>query len=819
MSAAPSPEARNEALVVDLGDLGKSDLPRAGGKGANLGELIRGGFPVPPGFVITSEAFRGAMASLGGRERLEGGRVPDALWKEISARYRQLGAGLVAVRSSATAEDLPGATFAGQHTTLLQVSGEEALERAVRACWGSLWSEHAVDYRRHQGVDGGEVAMAVVVQRMVQPACAGVMFTADPISSSRSVVAIEAAPGLGEAVVSGSVTPERVVVDKARKAVVERRAGRFTEDQAPSQAPVVTDAQARELAELAVSVERHFGGPQDIEWAIAEGRTVLLQARPMTALRPEDTASHPPAPPPASAAPRRMRPKDMARQIAGELFPMRPYPLDISAHTLPVLDGIFRNMFKPLGVGVRPVSEMFVQEDGVLLRLSEFGPRPSWRLLYRPFLNAWRQRRYSLEGWESDAILTEGLERARALRARDLAALDWVGVVQTMEEGVALAPHMALLRGRYFPQAILWIALYWLMLAAARRFRTEIREALGTGIRTKTLEANDELEALAALVRGDPALAEVFRTSMAPELARRLRAGELPAGFQRRFESFLDRFGSRETSVTMVTRPAWWNAPEIPLALVQSLSAGEPSRRTAEGPQAWERARDELLGSTFLGRWPFRRLFLRALAGRRLAYQLRENSHLYVMAGQGVAHACIQELGRRLAKAGVLESEEDVVHLVMPELRQAWPPSEEGTKALREAVERRKRRREALGAWAAHPPEAKAPLEAGVLLSGLPGSPGTAEGPARVILGPHQFGELRQGDVLVCPYTNPSWTPLFHRAAAVVADWGGANSHAAIVAREYGVPAVMGTGDGTKKLTTGQRVRVDGTAGRVYPVG
>jgi len=810
----------SDPLVLDLGDVGRADLARAGGKGANLGELIRGGFPVPPGFVITSQAFREALATAGGPERLESGRVPDLLWRRISERYRTLGGGAVAVRSSATAEDAPGATFAGQHATVLEVQGEEALEKAVRACWASLWSERAVDYRQHQGVREGDAAMAVVVQRMVEPACAGVMLTADPISSDRGVVVIEAAPGLGEAVVSGTVTPERVVVDKANRTVTSRREGRFAEGQPKPTGPVLPDARASELAELAARVERHFGSPQDIEWAVAGDRTFLLQARPMTALRPAPASAPAPRPPPGKRPAR----ADMARQIAGELFPERPYPLDLTAHTIPVLGAVIDNLFRPLGAAANSAEETLRHEDGVLVKLQGFGPRPSWRMFYLPGLNTWRARRHPLGAWESDPILIEGLRRTRALRARDLAALDWVDVLGTLDEAIAIAPHMARLRSRYFPKAVLWIFVYWLMLAAARRFGA--REALGTGIRTKTIELNEALEALSELVRGDPALAEAFRTSTPKDLVAKLRGGELSADFKRRFDDFLDTFGSRETIVTLVTRPCWANAPEIPLAVVQGMAAGDrPARRPGSNAAGWEQARDEVLRTTFLGRWPFRGLFLRALDARRIAYQVRENTHFYLLAGQPVVHACLGELARRLKAAGVLEREEDAAHLLLTELRGAWPPSDEKTRALREAVERRRRRREELGAWSALNREdmpsvqlqALAPDDE-ALVSGLPGSPGVAEGVVRVISGPERFGELRAGEVMVCPYTNPSWTPLFHRAVAVVADWGGANSHAAIVAREYGLPAVMGTADGTKKLRDGQRVRVDGTSGRVYPL-
>ncbi len=290
--------------TAPLTSFGRTDIGTAGGKGANLGELIRAGFPVPAGFVITTAAYERYVAEHGFASKLgEDGAaaralftepVGDALAAEIAAAYAALGSGPVAVRSSATAEDLVDASFAGQQDTYLNVVGDAALLDAVRRCWASLWTDRAIAYRSRAGI--GEASLAVVVQRLVDAEAAGVLFTANPANGRRDEVVINAAFGLGEAVVGGAVTPDELVV--ARDAVVSRvtadkrvrtvrdASGTTTADlaEAERRRRVLTDAQAIALAALGRRVAAHFGAPQDIEWALADGVFHLVQSRPITAL-------------------------------------------------------------------------------------------------------------------------------------------------------------------------------------------------------------------------------------------------------------------------------------------------------------------------------------------------------------------------------------------------------------------------------------------------------------------------------------------------------------------------------------------------------
>lgn len=318
-----------DELVLWFAQIGKDDIERAGGKGANLGELLRAGIPVPPGFVVVASCYRrflqegglrveieAALAGLDHRDHaavqeasraikpcIEGAPVPPDFEAAIRAAYERLGAERVAVRSSATAEDLPSASFAGQQSSFLNVAGAGNVVAAVRACWASLFEPQAISYRATNGFDHLAVAIAVPVQAMVQSDRAGVMFTVNPVTGDRSQIVIEAVHGLGEAAVSGMVTPDMYVVDKATLAIADRSLCEQEQElvydpqagglEANAWRPVpperrdvqkLQDEQVAALARLGLRVEEHYGAPQDMEWALEGERLYLLQARPVTTL-------------------------------------------------------------------------------------------------------------------------------------------------------------------------------------------------------------------------------------------------------------------------------------------------------------------------------------------------------------------------------------------------------------------------------------------------------------------------------------------------------------------------------------------------------
>ncbi|MBT2550521.1 PEP/pyruvate-binding domain-containing protein [Arthrobacter sp. ISL-65] len=819
-----------------LAGFGSGDLAAAGGKGSALGELLRHGFPVPPGFVVTTDAYRlllaetglgAALDSLADENTDDGGALrtlfahfgmPSALRAEIGEAYAALGGGAVAVRSSATAEDLPGAAFAGQQDTFLNVVGEEAVAKAVTDCWASLWTDRAIAYRRRQGIDPREVAIAVVVQEMVPADAAGVMFTANPVTGERGEIVVDASPGLGEAVVSGRVTPERYLLGRTGKirsfvpgggeVVISPDAGGGTREQPGSRSsvPSLAGGQLAELAGLAGRAQKHFGRPQDIEWALAGGRIHVLQSRPMTAL--------PPQPLRLNAIQRRVGP------FFVEMFQERPYPLDVSGWMTEGILAMLHRMAGSVGVRFPTVEELLPEEDGVVVQLVPPVPRLTVRALAAPLTLARRAKQFRMADWKSDSRFITFLEQVERLNGRDPEGLRWAEVVGLARECFATMRGVTDLRSSYLPGIFLPMLRLRLMLVLLGRLK--LASALIAGAETRTSQANRALEQLAAMVGADPGLAGAFASSGAPALLQLVEQDPAHAAFREAFARFLREYGNRETvSVVLSSSPTWSDAPEVVLGLVKALLGQRP--RTADQTGA---ALTELKRHPLLHFGPVRRQVLAAVDAARAGMAFREDSHFYATKVIPPMRRAYSELGRRLVAANVIDDPKDVYHLRFEELEAltddggALPPSvRQRYRPLVQARAAKRRELEGIPLLDTALLFKNRRRASGVLVSGTPASRGRAEGPVRIIRGPEEFGRLRSGDVLVCPYTNPSWTPLFQRAAAVVVDMGGLGSHAAIVAREYGIPAVMGTGTGTGILAEGQRVVVDGGAGTVFPAG
>src|SRR5215212_5714360 len=853
MSVAPF-DFHASPLVAPLSHFGRNDLALAGGKGANLGELLQSGFDVPFGFIITTAAYDlllqenhaqthvvDMLANLDVKNPdvvkkisqqiqyvFQQLSIPRQIVEEIQKAYRELGGSAVAVRSSATAEDLPEAAFAGQQETFLNVEGESALIEAVRACWMSLWSERAILYRTKQNIDQSAVKLAVVVQKMVPADIAGVMFTANPISGAREELIIDASLGLGEAVVSGMVTPDHFIVEKRsrrikaqqlgkREVIIRPKIGGGTEQISLAQETTNTAALApqeiRKLSQLGMEVERHYGIPQDIEWAwiqekLQKGKFLLLQARPMTAL-PEPL--------------RISGPMRLVLPMLAEMWPTRPYPLDMTTFTGAVERAIGNLLVTMIGKSAPSPDEAFLEEDGVIMQFKPPQVHPSLSMLFTPWITMWRTRRNDPSRWEADPLLAELIAKARVLEQRDLKSLSWTQNVEIMHESLALIPRTMELRERYLPQAILGLASLWLLLAL-----TGHRNSFGiltAGVKTKTTETNEALEALATQIRIDPSLRDIFNQVEGGRLQTKLKLETFPAGnaFLKQFNFFLDQYGHRETAL-LISQPAWKDQPEVVLEILKVLAGAE--RRKPDQKEGWQKTRDELLAHSVLGTRGLRTPFLKLLRSTRALFQIREDTHFYVTLVQPTLRHVALELGRRLVQAGALDKVEDVFHLQLDELETlgtSWPLSEKTVATFRTVVARRSAKRERLANKPMIDPRllsllSQAPGSEGVLLNGTSGSPGVARGPAKVVHDVSEFGKLRAGDVLVAPVTNPAWTPLFQRAVAVVVDTGGSASHAAIVAREYGIPAVMGTLNGTSKLNDGGWIQVDGSRGVVVKV-
>ncbi len=782
---------RDEPAVIRLDDAAATDVSVAGGKGAGLARLVALGLRVPDGFVLSTSAYRAAVASLGiadlpaarRADALEQADLPTPLRDQIVASYRSLG-GRVAVRSSANAEDLEAASFAGQHDTFLDVEGEEALLDAVRRCWASLWSPRAVDYRRERGWDEADLAMAVVVQRMVPADWAGVLFTVDPVSGDRSVMVVEAVRGLGEALVSGQASGERWRID--------RGAGRLEG---------VGDLPAsllRELGRDALRVEEALGGPQDIEWAAAENRTWLLQARPLTVRAPA------PTPRPAGGA----TPSRLARSFAPTAIdhvPVTPLPFDTSLFFRPLFERIL-TAARSVGVGLPPSDQVLVEIADGVVQVVPPAPRPTRSLVRLP-RGVVRAFSVDMDRWLADAE-RRSVGRAAEIDAEDVTALSDADLLGRIRELQALLLEFSTTRLLPLARGAIVSASFGRLLRATvgREAAVPLERALLAEVPCTTTEANHEIEAIAALVRASAHLRDVFEATEPADLPSALSATPDGRAVVEAVDGYLRRFGLRETILPAAAFPAWRDDPTLAYGLVSGLARGTGPAHA--DPRA---ARSELVRRLERGRGPRRdrkpRL-PRLLDATRAFLAFREESHYRAFVAFPVVRRLALVLGGRLASRGSLDSDDDVFFLSLEELESR------SEVAFREIVEGRKAARRSVGALTIVPIEVATHVE-GRSLAGVPVSGGTATGPVRIIRGEAEFSKLRPGDVLVASYTNPTWTPLFSIAAAAVVDGGGAASHAAIVAREYGLPAVMGTLDGTMRLHDGDVVLVDGSAGRV----
>lgn len=825
-------------MIVALSAVGRGDLAQVGGKGASLGQRLQDGFPLPAGFVVTAAAYRRFVAEAGLtdtlrrelaapdviraapqacerasgalREAFERAVVPPSLEVELRAAWRALGSGPVAVRSSATAEDLPDASFAGQQETLLGVRGEAALVSAVLRCWSSLWTSRAIAYRVRQGFAHEEVSLAVVVQDMVEPEAAGVLFTLDPVGGAEEMV-INAAWGLGESVVSGWVTPDlwrlsrldgrvlaQTVGSKERRVVSAPGGGTRTEA-VPAELRArlcLPDAALAALFLLGRKVEAAEGTPQDLEFAWVDGRIVLLQSRPIT--------TRPVPPRRLSKAQRRMLDDVL------EHYPTPPLPLDEE----PLQRGYEQllAMGRDLGLGMPPASEILRMDDDGLFRVAPASPRLGPGLLRLPFaaLRAWRRDPAS---WLS-RTRAEGIE-LEALRAISPAALDERGLLGLAGRALEAGYRVARVR---FAEVILPGALWGSWLGALARLagtRVDTFAWLG-GLRYRTVDVEHGLQVLADRVLASPALRALYADPDVELDAKRVSATVEGQALLVALDGFLAEHGAR-TAVAYLpfSSRSWREDPAgVHLAVRAIVRAGR-----ADAAAARTRAGEERLAalvSTVRSRLPgfLRGSFERTLAAYRAAHVGREATLYAIEEVYGVARSAMAELGRRLAGRGLLAASAHAVFARMAELSDAVEGKLSGG-ALRARVARRRVLREVAGqVWRAQRPVTDRLV--GAALAGTPGSPGVAAGRVKVILGVGDFASLNPGEVLVCPYTDPTWTPLFSLASAVVSDTGGPLSHAAIVAREYGIPAVLGTESATTALTNGDPVVVDGGAGLVH---
>ncbi len=795
-----------------------------GGKGLSLSSTAQAGLPVPPGFVVTTEGFR--------RSRVGGGfSMPAELTQAIEQAYVQLGSGTVAVRSSATAEDAADASFAGQQETFLGVQGTQDLLKAVERCWLSLFTERALAYRRQQGIVEDAAAMAVVVQQLVPADVAGVMFTTDPNDSTGESLSIESAWGLGEVVVSGRVSPDRFRLNKQNGAVIERHAGikhvrisSIGEEGVPDdlqQALSLNDNQLSLLVDLSRKIEEHFGAPRDVEWAITNRTVHLLQARPITT---------------ASAGEREAVRQDViahAQTLANtvdtawvkfNLSEVLPAPTPMTwaiINRFLAQDGGFGAMNRSIGA----------QPDETLGSLSAFdliAGRPMMNLARAPRMQFRRPpMEYPIAAYQANPRLAiDPKPVLNPLRGGVFTGLLRLpGTVFRLWQMTTMTRNLAYTFAEKFTKQIVPPFVADAKAALQEDWRSldpdGLRTCLDTWIQRTLIDfAKDSLKStvLADLAwntlfemlkpklgedRAQSAVAELTLGAHPPQnadVARGVR--ELASGTLNE-EQFRESFGHRCRNEMELAQPRWAEDPE---ALQKLKRSARPT--TKESTPTWEPVADEakFTGAqrTAFGEWTER---LRAYLG------LREASKHYLLLGYAVIRKALVLLDTRYNLNG------GIFYLLPDELVELKPGS-----TLQERIAARKKRRqlelqlemptvlfsndlEAIGR--SQPVPQGAATYEGVALSA-----GVAESVALVLMEPIE-PENDEPFVLVCPSTDPSWVPLFAKAKALVMETGGVLSHGAIVAREFGLPAVAGLPGIMQQLRTGQFVRVDGARGIV----
>ncbi len=914
-------------FIKNFSELGQNDVAVVGGKGANLAALHAAGFSVPPGFCITTGAYREFSQHSGLEEKIISKiedvdlavleniqtcgaamrqlimerEIPDEMKEAIVSAYRGFkhpvtrcarqpgfNAQFVAVRSSATAEDLPDMSFAGQHDSYLNISGESDLLLSVKKCWASLWSDRAIAYRHKNNIDHTQVLMAVVVQQMAPSSVSGILFTANPLTHDRHELVINANWGLGESVVSGKSSPDEYTVAKkglgiTSQNIAEKNMMMITLGEGGSVAvpvpseqrtqPCLSEGQLQELASIGKEIEEHYQAPQDIEWGFAENHLYILQSRPITTLqaRPEtipvmwghaftrealkdtvifwsnwnvrETMPYPQSPLNWSLLIDVILPAFL-HSFSGltKDSPLYPYSCALDL----VYGRIYWNMNILYGSPLsRLIFRAFLphidQEAGTLFnRLYRDGtlqpPKYStglgvlimallknlWIFLRLPWLISAEKLDRTYQHYWQKALEFEGIE------------LEGKSNQELMESVAEFGAYSARLWLPLVMIAVLNVvvsvkAFQWL----SAKWDDVAPDKFLAGIPgNKTTEGALELYKLSQMPES---LKQLFLHRKIEEIPSFLEESEEGRNFLKRLERFLESYGHRGAKEMEIRQPRWRDDPSFVFQMIKNyLQLDDRDMTPLEhfNKQAEERERlitlvdQRLSQGLFSRRLPWKTwLFHKMLNKASIFMPLRENEKYYGGKWYSGSRRIFAEIGRRLCSKGYLETVEDVYFLTLPELESLFQEKDAERKVIKTLVQQRKEK------WKVDsevdPPcfvrsDGKPIFSAGYepedpnVLTGAPASGGRVTGKARIIFDPVDGCAFNKGEILVAPFTDPGWTPLFLTAKALVMEVGGVMCHGAVVAREYGIPAVVGVKNATKGINTGDEITVDGDQGKVF---
>ena len=859
-----------------LNEIRRDDVGTAGGKGANLGDLLQGGFPIPPGFVVSAQACRSLFRSIQLEEAcralrnaspqefarscrtirhiIENTELPTRLADGIMAAHETLvhnrRSNLVcAVRSSATAEDLGDASFAGQHATYYYVEGPHLL-KMIKSCWASLWNGEAVSYRTTHGIDHSQVFMAVVVQEMIRSEISGVTFTANPITGSGKEIVTESSWGMGAAIVDGRVSPDHYVMDRDGLKLLEKRIAekRFMvpshiDDAAKTRLQKVPHGMRhketlapeliRTISEWSIKAEEHFGSHQDVEWAVSEGNLYILQSRPITAMGKEE----------------------IGEDIDAPYVIFKPLLENFTDPLTPITQDVISMLFAPplirlIGgwtyLSIKHIKKILpfrVMDQDVAELLYDMNIREPMKvsLLKLPFFC----------GMAFFAYLAAGVLFARTRRIPDDFMDSYRKLCQKVDRDDTLGPFEALRRlfsWSKFLEPIGHHAIFVnltsmryvfgmdILRSLVRRWTPDVRvdaEALlcsGTdGV--LSAEMGRGIQALAKEARRHASVRKLLETDRPENVLAKLQNEPEAKAFLKQLNHFLSINGHRALKELELQSSRWEEDPSPVLGMIRNylLATSEPVGQE----KRIERTRKEL-ESTIRGglrKYPLEKLLgirwrlIRYVANRTKFFtKMRENSRFYHIMGFCSVRKKILSIETELMDQRKLRCKDDIFFLRLKEIEEMhsgeldWQHVEDRIRNRRMAhIRLSKMMPPKTVGMVMYEPSSRTPAEmdTSMVFHGQSASPGSYEGVARVILDPSIDIELKPAEILVAPYTDPAWTPLFLTAGAAVVEIGSYLSHAGTVAREFGMPCVVDVADCTKKIHTGARVQVDGDQGIV----
>ncbi|GAA0364327.1 phosphoenolpyruvate synthase [Alkalibacterium iburiense] len=874
--------------VLDFNDIDRSSLSTVGGKGANLGELSKAGFLVPPGFCVTTAGYKRLTQ---GKDKLNDMiqqlhqlspdqfeeiqrwgqsirdyilnlEIPEPLYSEIMQAWENIGREhTYAIRSSATAEDLPQASFAGQQDSFLNVKGEEQLFESIQKCWASLFTDRAIVYRAQNGIDHRSVFLSTVVQRMNLPEVSGIMFTADPVSGHRHIVSIDAGFGLGEALVSGQITADLYKVRDGQiidKQVAQKEKGIFplpsggTEMQRlpveQQDQPALKDAMILELAHIGKQIEQYYGTEQDIEWCLKDGEIYILQSRPITSLFPVPSSDDNNYHIYYSAGHKQMMTdymKPLGLSLFQSLVPstkeeMRGFLTNAGGRVfvdysyLLYMKSVQKKLRKQkyLEPDLKAIQNAVLREEfekrapkrGNKRKVFQLYVKPMWGILWKTLL-----RTIAIIYIENPK---SALQRSYSNFYEDIDRFQQKMEQYDHAERIHLIKEHAsrdLFRSLTNPLAYTCAGMITLP-RIQKRGKKWLGEEVSPAIHQSppgniTSEVGMKIGDLADTARPYPEVVDYLQKANDETFVQDLKEVKGGKIFLAALHSFMEKFGMRTTGEIDITRVRWH---EVPTMLVPSIlshmrnnAPREHHEKFEKGEQGANEAIQELLERVNKTRGGSRKAkkLSRLLNLYRHTVGIRELPKYMMVCYFDIYRKVILEEANYLVQQGILEQETDVYYLTLDELIVLL---EKGSIEAVSSLPDRKKHEEHYRTLT--PPRvmssdgeiftAVKDQESSNVLVGTPVSSGVVEGTVKVVRSLEE-GKLNKGDILVAPYTDPGWTPLFSSAKALITEVGGIMTHGSVVARENGIPAVVSVDNATNILKDNQKIRVDGTEGTI----